>query len=144
MMMIIRKERKGTSTFIAALMLIVLVVAPSIIISAYTLGYMGGLAEAPTLGSITAESWILTEDESTPAKDYYLTLSIKNIGKTIFEIDKVYVNGFEETRFTPVNFTLDEGAVGSLVIKGGFESSKTYEIMLIGVDSTQLILQVKK
>jgi hypothetical protein len=144
MMMIIRKERKGASTFIGALLLIVLVVAPSMIIYAYTLGYMGGLAETPMLGSITAESWALIEDEATPIKDYYLTLSIKNIGKTIFEIDKVYVNGFEETRFTPANFTLAEGAVGSLAIKGGFESSKTYEIMLIGVDGTQLILQVKK
>ena len=144
MMMIIGRERNGVSTFIGVLALIVLVVSPAIIIYTYTLSYMGGLAETPTLGSITAESWVLIEDEATPAKDYYLTLSIKNLGKTTFEIDKVYVNGFGETRFTPTNFTLAEGAVGSLVIKGGFESSKTYEIMLIGVDSTRLILQVKK
>jgi len=142
--MTIGKERKGVSTFIAVLMLIVLAVAPGIIVYAYTLGYTRGLEGLPTLGSITVDTWTLTEDAATPATDYYLTLNIKNTGKTIFELDKVYVNGFEETRFTPANFTLADGVVGSLVIKGGFEGSKTYEIMLIGVDSTQLILQVKK
>jgi hypothetical protein len=141
---IIDKERKGISTFIATLLLMVLAVSAGVVIYAYTVGYVGGFGGPLTLGSISVDAWALTEDTATSATDYYLTAHLRNTGKTTFKIDRIYVNGLEEIRFTPIDFTLTEGGIDDLVITGGFEGSKTYEIKLIGADNTQLILQVKK
>lgn len=142
--MITYKEKKGISTFIATLLLMMLATSTGVVIYTYTMGYVGGLGDPLTLGSISVDAWALTEDTATPATDYYLTAHLRNTGKTTFKIDRVYVNGLEEIRFTPTDFTLTEGGIDDLVITGGFEGSKTYEIKLIGVDNTQLILQVKK
>ena len=143
-MIIIDKERKGISTFIATLLLMVLAVSAGVVIHAYTVGYVGGFGGPLTLGSISVDAWTLTQDTSTPATDYYLTAHLRDTGKMTFKIDRIYVNGLEEIRFTPTDLTLAEGGIDDLVITGGFEGSKTYEIKLIGVDNTQLILQVKK
>ena len=140
----ITRSRRGISTFIATLLLMVLAVSAGVVIYAYTIGYVGGFGGPLTLGSISVDAWTLTQDTSTPATDYYLTAHLRDTGKMTFKIDRIYVNGLEEIRFTPTDLTLAEGGIDDLVITGGFEGSKTYEIKLIGVDNTQLILQVKK
>jgi hypothetical protein len=153
------KKRKGISTFIATLLLMVLAVAAGVVIYAYTMGYLGGLGSPQTMGDISVDTWSLTGTNN----QYALTAYVRNIGKTTFQLDQVYVNGVQIKVasaspvvvgwvFTyPSGSSLAENVVGTLSIPYGtspngyaFAGSITYDIKLIGVDNTQISFQVKK
>ena len=147
----IETKRRGISTFIATLLLMVLAVSAGVVIYAYTMGYLGSFGGPQTMGAISIDTVSL---DTTAG----VTAYIRNIGKTAFIADQVYVNGQKITKaaagwaFTYVaGSSLLEGEVCTLRITVGaapagfpFLGSTTYDIKIIGADNTQLSFQVKK
>ena len=141
------KKRKGISTFIATLLLMVLAVAAGVVIYAYTMGYLGGFGSPTTMGGISVDTWLLT-----PGTPGTLTAYVRNIGKTTFQLDQVYVNGVKIATgasgwtftYPSGTTTLAENVVGTLAVSNTFAASTTYDIKLIGIDNTQISFQVKK
>ena len=151
--MIVKKNRKGISTFIATLLLMVLAVSAGVVIYAYTMGYLGGFGGPQTMGAISIDTWAL--EPTATGTNPELSAYIRNIGKTSFTPDAVYVNGQKlvgDWKFGKVPsikpFTaLAENEVGTLQIftaQWNFEGSITYDVKIVGVDNTQLSFQVKK
>jgi len=144
-------KRKGISTFIATLLLMVLAVAAGVVIYAYVMGYLGGFSTPTTMGAISIDtSQIVVGGNGTIA----VTAYIRNIGHATFAANTVYVNGLAVPA-TCWSFTGDSGTtsiaenhVGILRIKqynngAEFLPSVTYTIKLIGIDNTQLSFNVK-
>jgi len=146
------KKRKGISTFIATLLLMVLAVAAGVVIYAYVMGYLGGFTTPQTMGAISLDTSSLTIGTGVSAY-------IRNIGHTSFTASAVYVDGVAikqaATGTPPVigwsfSGTVDEGKVGQLTIPDGtapngytFAAGVTYQIKIVGVDNTQLSFQIK-
>ena len=132
-------EKKGISTFIATLLLMVLAVAAGAIIYAYTMGYLGGLGSSETPGTLSLDS----------AKGYIndtIIAYVRNIGKGSVKIDSVYVEGTKVSITKPSDTTISEGAVVKFVIDASsvnLESGKTYEVKLVATDGTNLVFTVK-
>jgi hypothetical protein len=147
-------KRKGISTFIATLLLMVLAVSAGVVIYAYTMGYMGGFGGTDTLGAMS-----LDEGEMTDATTDEISAYVRNIGKTSLILDTVYVDGVECVIYSidsvlvssTVNPPIKEGDVGLVVIHKpatpptGYDwlASNTYEIKLIAEDNTQLSFSLK-
>jgi len=140
----IETKRRGISTFIATLLLMVLAVSAGVVIYAYTMGYLGNFGGPQTMGAISVDTYSLDVTASASKCDAY----IRNIGKAQFELQSIYIDGKAVTGTVPT-LVLKEGEVKLLsiteAIKGtAFVGSTTYEIKLIGKDNTQLSFQVKK
>jgi hypothetical protein len=129
-------KRKGISTFIATLLLMVLAVSAGVVIYAYTMGYMGGFGGTDTLGALSLDEASMTTSE--------ISAYIRNIGKTDVEIVDAYVDG---TKLTPGGTTaIGEGSVELLkidVTSLSATTGKTYEVKIICEDNTQLSFSVK-
>jgi adenine deaminase len=151
------KKRRGISTFIATLLLMVLAVAAGVVIYAYTMGYLGSFGTPAQMGAISVDTYGLKTTGEVTSGQVALTVYIRNIGKSSFQLNTVYIGGKLLTSgynmvYDPTTDTsLKEGKVGTLTINMGtstdpnyFEPSKTYDIKIIGVDNTQLSFQVKK
>jgi len=159
----IETKRRGISTFIATLLLMVLAVSAGVVIYAYTMGYLGSFGGPQTMGAISIDTSSL--NPLATAGNPAVTAYIRNIGKTTFIPQNVYVDGIAvKTRDVDPNYgwaftgptTADriaETEVGILEIDqaslkdGGtltFVGSRTYEIKIVGKDNTQLSFQVKK
>ena len=147
------EKRKGISTFIATLLLMVLAVSAGVVIYAYTMGYMGGFGGTDTLGAMS-----LDEGDMIDATTDEITAYVRNIGKTSILLDTVYVDGVEcviysidGTVVTSANTPIKEGDVGLVILHKpaspptgyDWEAGNTYEIKLIAEDNTQLSFNLK-
>jgi len=139
-------QRKGVSTYISVLLLIVVVIAGGILIYGYTMGWFGRLGGEGDLG-------ILSIDEvSADGAANTITVYVRNIGSSSVTIDSVYVEGIQ---LDDLNTTVEaiplstatpiaENTVVEVVItKGGLDPGTTYEVKLVGVDNTQIVFSVK-
>ena len=138
-------ERKGVSTYISVLLLIVVVIAGGILIYGYTMGWFGRLGGEGEMG-------ILSYDEvSASGSANTITVYVRNVGSSSVTLDAVYVEGtvLPDNNVTvngnPLTTTpIAEGTVATvLIIKGGLNAGSTYEVRLVGVDNTQLVFSVK-
>jgi len=130
-------NRRGISTFVAVLLLIVLAVAAGIVIYSYVMGYLGGLGG----GGSTPGSLAL---DTSSCNLTYIVAYVRNSGKGDVTLDKAYVDG-KETSFTGGN-TISEGTVKQVSISpvsGNFTVGVTYEVKLVAKDNTQLAFSVK-
>ena len=139
-------ERKGVSTYISVLLLIVVVIAGGILIYGYTMGWFGRLGGEGEMGTLSFD------EASADGSANTITVYVRNVGSSSVTLDAVYVEG---SVLPDVNVTVNtvaittatpitEGAVGTVVItKGGLDSGSTYEVRLVGVDNTQLVFSVK-
>ena len=133
-------RRRGISSFIAVLLLMVLTVSAGAIIYAYTMGYLGGFHESKLPGEMSV-------DTST-CNSTTVTIYVRNVGKSSITIDKIYLDGVEVTSPT---WTLDkgsaisEGDVGKITFGyvGAFTDGKTYAVKLVAKDNTQISFNVK-
>ena len=128
------KNRKGISTFIATLLLMVLAVAAGVVIYAYTMGYLGGFGSPQTMGGISIDTYNIPSDTS-------VVVYVRNIGKTTFVLQSAYLDG------TPVTFTaltLTETQANPTTLTTPSIGGTTHTVKLIGVDNTQISFQVKK
>ncbi len=137
-------ERKGVSTYISVLLLIVVVIAGGILIYGYTMGWFGRLGGEGEMG-------MLSLDEAS-ATGTLVTLYVRNVGASSVTLDAVYVEGAVITdanvdvdgtaMTTPTAIT--QGSVALVEITtGALTAGTTYEVKLVGVDNTQLVFSVK-
>jgi hypothetical protein len=130
------EERRGISTFIATLLLMVLAVSAGVVIYAYTMGYLGGFGGADMLGAMSLDEASITGTA--------VTAHVRNIGKTSIEITSAYIDGTPATSVSSNPATIGEGAVGTVTIGGTFATGTTYQIKLIAKDNTQLSFTIKR
>ena len=84
----LRKNKRGISTILAALLLVVISIVSGVIVYAWATGLLGGLmGPAPSVGET------LTMDSYNWETGGELTLYIRNSGEASVTIDKVYVGG---------------------------------------------------
>ena len=134
----IEKNRRGISTFIATLLLMVLAVSAGVVIYAYTMGYLGGFGGPETMGAMSLDVASATAGGS-------LTATVRNIGKVKLEIAQIYVEGTAVTSFTKTPTEFGEGTtcVVTTTPTPAFAASTTYNIKLVCKDNTQLSFSVK-
>lgn len=140
-------KRKGISTFIATLLLVVLAVAAGVVIYAYTMGYLGGFGQPTQMGAIAV-------DTSSVTSDGVLTAYIRNIGKTSVIPTDAYILDAPGYHATHDNATdpqpvLKEGSP-PLPFEFDFKltttpltSGKTYNFKIVCKDNTQLSFPLK-
>lgn len=129
-------SKRGVSTFIATLLLMVLAVSAGVVIYAYTMGYLGGLGGEDTVGALSLDT--VSGTSST------ITAWIRNIGTKSVYMDKAYVGGAPQT--LPASNTttaITQGAAKKIVITGSFTPGLTYKVKLVAKDNTQLSFSVK-
>jgi hypothetical protein len=139
------KNRKGISTFIATLLLMVLAVAAGVVIYAYTMGYLGGFGSPTQMGAISVDSGSFTASTGT------LTAYVRNIGKTSILPQDAYI--MSET--TTVKGTaaagnsatpMPEGAVPGtygFTFAGTYTAGQTYSFKIVCKDNTQISFILK-
>ena len=134
------QERKGISTFIAVLLMMVLAVSAGVVIYSYTMGFLGGLGSTQIPGAMSLDT--ATCSETT----HVMTAYIRNIGKGSIDFDKAYVDGalVPANNFSASPDPLTEGLVSTVTITyWSFTAPNTYEIKLVATDNTQLAFTVK-
>jgi len=136
-------ERKGVSTYISVLLLIVVVIAGGILIYGYTMGWFGRLGGEGDLG-------ILSIDESS-ANTTFIRVYLRNVGSTSVTLDAAYVEGdlvadadvyVDGTALTAPT-AIGEGNVAFVEITNAGVAGTTYEVKLVGTDNTQIVFSVK-
>jgi len=136
MMNRIWSNRRGISTFVAVLLLIVLAVAAGIVIYSYVMGYLGGLGG----GGSTPGSLAL---DTSSCNTTYVVAYVRNSGKGDVTLDKAYVDGDEKSFTAAGGNTISETTVKQVSISGTFSVGVTYEVKLVAKDNTQLAFSVK-
>jgi hypothetical protein len=136
-------QRKGVSTYISVLLLIVVVIAGGILIYGYTMGWFGRLGGEGDLG-------ILSIDESS-ANTTFIRVYLRNVGSTSVTLDAAYVEGdlvadadvyVDGTALTTPT-TIAEGDVAFVEITNAGVAGTTYEVKLVATDNTQVVFSVK-
>jgi hypothetical protein len=151
-------ERKGISTFIATLLLMVLAVSAGVVIYAYTMGYLGGFGGTEQLGAMSIDEYSGNSTAGT------ISAYVRNIGKSTIEFDTLYVDGeqylWDEGEGVPeageflsystgtsVDQSMEEGETFHILIveanTDDFESGKTYDVKIVAADNTQVSFSVK-
>jgi hypothetical protein len=141
--MVTEKKSRGISTFIATLLLMVLAVSAGVVIYAYTMGYLGGFGGPQTMGAISLDTYnFKTVDQVTK-----IEIFVRNIGKSTFELQSVYIDGVDipKANWEPGSLLLYENDVGSITITPitAFGTT-THVIKLVGVDNTQISFNAKR
>ena len=132
-------KRRGISTFIATLLLMVLAVSAGVVIYAYTMGYMGGFGGTDTLGALSLDEASMSTTE--------IHAFVRNIGRTDVTVVTAYVDGIQVD--DAVDLDIPEGDVVELVLLDLSALpeppvvGKTYEVKIICEDNTQLSFSVK-
>ena len=139
-MMMIVKNRKGISTFIATLLLMVLAVAAGVVIYAYTMGYLGGFGSPNTMGSMSLDTASMTAG-SAPVVTAYL----RNIGKVDLTPTTAYVDGAQIADADLDATTIVQNEVGVVTITSNVAvtAGTTHNIKIICEDNTQISFDVK-
>ncbi len=128
-------KRKGVSTFISVLILILLAVAGGTLIYGYTIGALGNLVEAPSQGTLSMDT--VSIDGST----HIMTAYIRNAGATDLRFDKVYI---DEVIVPDANVTfsatlIQETEVVTVTVTWWqFTSDATYNILIVTDNNTKL------
>jgi hypothetical protein len=140
-----RPRKKGISTFIATLLLIVLVVAAGVLIYAYTMGYLGGFS--PKSGNPALQV------QSTAEVGGTLHIYAKNIGSGTVKLDPnaLYINDkpVSGSSFTtnPSGYEIPEGVTCDIMIQeSGLDSSlngKTNTIKIVSIGGTFALVSTK-
>jgi hypothetical protein len=144
-------DRKGVSTYISVLLLIVVVIAGGILIYGYTMGWFGRLGGEGEMG-------ILSIDESSAiGSTDTITVYLRNVGSSSVTIDAVYVEGEVIDNADVLLGIVDldtptpipEGSVGTVTIDTAATplidliAGTTYEVKIVGVDNTQIVFSIK-
>ncbi len=139
-------KRRGISTFIATLLLMVLAVSAGVVIYAYTMGYLGGFGGTDQLGAMSVDTY-----NGWDGASQNITAYIRNIGGTDIEVTTAYIDGVNASYIGgPANGTLEviaEGNVEEICITPALtqtlSAGTTYEVKIIASDNTQLSFSVK-
>ena len=132
-------NRKGVSTYISVLLLIVVVVSGGMMLYGYTMGWFGRLGGQGEMGTITLDSALAYSSNDT------VIAFVRNVGASSVEFDEVYVADLPASSVVADTSPLAEGQVTRVRISGGFTltAGRTYEVLIVGIDNTQLVFNVK-
>ena len=132
-------ERKGVSTYISVLLLIVVVIAGGILIYGYTMGWFGRLGGEGEVGTLSVD----TVSASVNGTDPFVTVYVRNVGGSDVTLDVAYVNDVQATSVNQT--TILQGDVEKIVIKPSqtLTAGNTYEVKIVGTDNTQVAFSVK-
>ena len=134
-------KRKGVSTYISVLLLIVVVIAGGVMIYGYTMGWFGRLGGEGEMGTLSLDT--VTMDANGTSYPGSITAHIRNVGGSDVTLDEAYVDDVQsELNGT---YTIDQGEVEPVVIIPGFNttSGTTYEVKIVAKDNTQIAFSVK-
>ena len=139
-------KRKGVSTYISVLLLIVVTIAGGVMIYGYTIGWFGRLGGEGEMGTLSID------EVSASGSTNLITAYVRNVGSSSVTLDAVYVEGaliadsdvtvdtVAMTTATPIA----EGSIATVVIDAtALTSGTTYQVKLVGVDNTQIIFSIK-
>ena len=139
-------KRKGVSTYISVLLLIVVTIAGGVMIYGYTIGWFGRLGGEGEMGTLSID------EKSASGTTNLITAYVRNVGSSSVTLDAVYVEGaliadadvtvdtVAMTTATPIA----EGSIATVVIDAtALTSGTTYQVKLVGVDNTQIIFSIK-
>ena len=139
-------KRKGVSTYISVLLLIVVTIAGGVMIYGYTIGWFGRLGGEGEMGTLSID------EKSASGTTNLITAYVRNVGSSSVTLDAVYVEGaliadadvtvdtVAMTTATPIT----EGSIATVVIDAtALTSGTTYQVKLVGVDNTQIIFSIK-
>ena len=139
-------KRKGVSTYISVLLLIVVTIAGGVMIYGYTIGWFGRLGGEGEMGTLSID------EVSASGTTNLITAYVRNVGSSSVTLDAVYVEGaliadadvtvdtVAMTTATPIA----EGSIATVVIDAtALTSGTTYQVKLVGVDNTQIIFSIK-
>ena len=130
-------ERKGVSTYISVLLLIVVVIAGGILIYGYTMGWFGRLGGEGDLGTLSVDT------VAADAVANNITVYLRNIGSKDVTIDVAYV---DDVLANWVNqTTITQGSVEKIVVNSTVPLTvgNTYQVKIIAKDNTQIAFSVK-
>jgi len=139
-------NRKGVSTYISVLLLIVVTIAGGVMIYGYTIGWFGRLGGEGEMGTLSID------EESAIGATNLITEYVRNVGSVSVILDAVYVEG---TLIADADVTVDtvamttatpitEGSIATVVIDATvLTSGTTYQVKLVGVDNTQIVFSIK-
>jgi len=139
-------KRKGVSTYISVLLLIVVTIAGGVMIYGYTIGWFGRLGGEGEMGTLSID------EVSASGTTNLITAYVRNVGSSSVTLDAVYVEG---TLIADADVTVDtvamttatpitEGSIATVVIDAtALTSGTTYQVKLVGVDNTQIIFSIK-
>ena len=139
-------NRKGVSTYISVLLLIVVTIAGGVMIYGYTIGWFGRLGGEGEMGTLSID------EVSASGTTNLITAYVRNVGSSSVILDAVYVEG---TLIADADVTVDtvplttatpitEGSIATVVIDAtALTSGTTYQVKLVGVDNTQIIFSIK-
>jgi len=122
-----RVRRKALSPVIATLLMVAIAVAAAIITYVWSMGLLGGLMG--TGGQQTKEQLII---EVYNWKGTELNFTVRNVGPTNVEIDKIYLEGASQT--VTGTLTVNVGGTQALVItspSGSFSSGASYTLKIV-------------
>jgi hypothetical protein len=139
-------NRRGVSTYISVLLLIVVTIAGGVMIYGYTMGWFGRLGGEGEMGTLSVD------EVDASGSTNQITVYVRNLGSSSVTLDAVYVEG---ALIADADVTVDtvamttatpivEGAVAVVVIDAAtLTAGTTYQVKLVGVDNTQLVFSVK-
>ena len=139
-------KRKGVSTYISVLLLIVVTIAGGVMIYGYTIGWFGRLGGEGEMGTLSIDA------VSASGTTNEITAYVRNVGSSSVTLNAVYVEGASilgadvtvdtvaMTTATPIL----EGSIATVVIDAtALTSGTTYQVKLVGVDNTQIVFSIK-
>ena len=91
------------------------------------------------MGTITLDSALAYSSNDT------VIAFVRNVGASSVEFDEVYVANLPASSVVADTSPLAEGQVTRVRISGGFTltAGRTYEVLIVGIDNTQLVFNVK-
>ena len=134
-----KNNRKGVSTYISVLLLIIVVIAGGIMIYGYTMGWFGRLGGQGEMGTLSVDSAVAYAANDT------VVAFLRNVGASSVEFDTVYVGELPASTIVADSSSIAEGEVTRIRVSGGFTltAGRTYVIKVVGTDNTQLVFDVK-
>jgi hypothetical protein len=129
-------ERKGVSTYISVLLLIVVVIAGGILIYGYTMGWFGRLGGEGEMGMVSLDSAYADSTNNN------ILCYVRNVGGSAVTLGDAYVNNVRVG--LAGNLTIAENMVEAVNVTGAsLVAGTTYEVKIVATDNTQITFSVK-
>ena len=129
-------NRKGVSTYISVLLLIVVVIAGGILIYGYTMGWFGRLGGEGEMGMVSLDSAYADSTNNN------ILCYVRNVGGSAVTLSDAYVNNVRVG--LAGNLTIAQNLVEAVNVTGAsLVAGTTYEVKIVATDNTQITFSVK-
>ena len=129
-------KRKGVSTYISVLLLIVVVIAGGIMIYGYTMGWFGRLGGEGEMGTLSI-------DTSSAEANGNITAYLRNVGSNDVTLDVAYVDDVQASKVNQTTIAQGESLKIEIEPSQTLSAGTTYEVKIVARDNTQIAFSVK-